>query len=207
MPFPTFKSLDEIPEAFRSEYEESNGEYVPREVVALRRERETREAAEKLAKKLAADLKEAQTKGAAKDAKLSDEELAKIRAAVEAEYAPVREELTAAQQKLRTVQLDNQVLALIDKAGVLGPKRDQLWKLVREQFDLTAEGTPIVKAKPTADLAKHIESFKTEFDWAFAAPAASGGGAKPTTGLPAGMKAEDVLKNPQAALEAAYRAA
>ena len=211
MPLKTADSKDAIPESYRdAAFETKDGKFVyeePEDVSglksALQKERESREAAEKLSAKLSKELKEKATKAAAGEAKLSDEELAKVRQAVAEEYAPQLEEAAKLRAKLNEVQLDQQVLRLIDKAGVLGPQRDKLWKLVKDEYDLTAEGTAILKGKPGADIAKHIESYKKEYEWAFAAPAASGGGAKGVAGtIPAGMKADDVLSNPTAFITA-----
>lgn len=206
-------SKDAVPEAFReTAVEAKDGAWVydePEDVSglksALQKERETREAAEKLSAKLAKDLKEAATKRAAGDAKLSDEDLAKVRESVAAEYAPQLEEAAKLKAQIREYQLDGAVRAMIDKAGVLGAERDKLWKLVKDEYDLTAEGTPILKGKPGAELAKHIETYKQEYPWAFAAPSASGGGAAPTGGIPAGLKADDVLQNPGAFIVAGLK--
>lgn len=211
MPLKIADTKDAIPESHRdAAFETKDGKFVyeePEDVSglksALSKERETREAAEKLAAKLSKELKEKATKAVAGDAKLSDEELAKVRQAVAEEYAPQLEEAAKLRATLNEVRLDQQVLRLIDKAGVLGPQRDKLWKLVKDEYDMTTDGTAILKGKPGADIAKHIESYKQEYGWAFAAPAASGGGAKGAVGaIPSGMKADDVLVTPGAFIAA-----
>lgn len=211
MPLKLADTKDAIPESHRdAAFETKDGKFVyeePEDVSglksALSKERETREAAEKLAAKLSKELKEKATKAAAGEAKLSDDDLAKVRQSVADEFAPQLERAKALEAELRDVRLDQQVLRLIDKAGVLGAQRDKLWKLVKDEYDLTTEGTAILKGKPGADIAKHVESYKKEYDWAFAAPAASGGGAKGAVGsIPQGMKADDVLTNPGAFITA-----
>ena len=213
MPLPTFKTLDEIPEAFRSEYEEKDGQWVPKELTglksALQKEREAREAAEKAAREARKAADELETAEKGRKAGINDETLAQLRAELDKKLEPVAKERDEALAKLRTLQLDGAVKGILAKGGVRPERLDVFWSVIRDRFELTAEGTPILKGDATADLSKVAsETLKKEFPEFYAAPAASGGGANPSGVIPKGADGHKLLlSNPLALLEAANKAA
>jgi hypothetical protein len=164
MPLPTFKTLEEIPEAFRSEYVQRDGEYVPNveDVAPLksaheRQKEENRQLKAKLAEREAAERLKAET-DKAKQQGVTDEQLAKIRAEIAAEKAPLEDANTKLQAEIRSLKLDSRIKALMGEAG-FNPKRvDDLYKLIGDRFDLNDSGTPILKDNPAADLLKTLKS-------------------------------------------------
>ncbi len=209
MPLPTFASLDEVPEAFRSEYEMVDGKAVSKDVAkltaAIAKERAEREAATKSAKdaeKRAADL---ETQAKATKAGLTDAQLAELRADFDAKMAPEREAREKAEAKLRAMQLDASVKGIMasKEVGVRAERIETLWKLVGDRFDLTESGTPMVKADPTTDVAKAVAGLVKEYPEFFAAPPASGGGAGKSAQIPQANDADMALlmSNPRALLE------
>lgn len=217
MKLPTFAKQDEVPEAFRSLYEEREGKWHPKpdedadEIAAtLAEEKTKREAAEKLATKTANELKKMQRKAEAEGHGLTDEQLAKvredIRAEVMEEVGPDLEKAKAALAENRTLKLDNQVKAIAADAGFLPTKLNDLWKLKGDEFDLTDDGKPMVKGKPGTDPKKHIEAIaKAMPEWVQGTKAGGGGGmgGAGTKGTGGGMDFDAMLKNPRAALDAA----
>jgi hypothetical protein len=159
MKLPKFKTLEEIPEAFREGYVEKDGEWVPDvdDVTPLksaheRQKEETRQAKEKL-KELERQLAEAKKKAGG----MTDEEIAARRAEIEAEVAPVREKLTAAEKELRTLKFDDRLKALIAGSGTVAKRVDALHRLIGDRFDLNESGTLVLKDKPTTDIAKYLK--------------------------------------------------
>lgn len=192
MPFPTFDSADAVPEAFRDEYEEQGGKWVPRDDLktALDAERTKREAAEKLATKAAGELKKLQAKQEAEKAGLTDEQAknlrASVRAELEEEYAPKIADRDTLATENRTIKLDNAVKALMDTSGVRPERKQQLWDLHGKDFDLTADGKPMVKDSPGVEVTKYIgDTLKAKVPEFFTGTQIGGGGAGGiTNGLP-----------------------
>ncbi len=219
MPLPTFRTADEIPEAFRAEYEERDGVWAPRELHGLKssvaKEREAREAAEariaaadRRAKELEAQISELAAQAKAKKSGISDEVLAEIRADFEKKLTPEKEARERAEAELRRLRLDAAVKGELAKAGVRGERLDVFWKLVADRFDLTTEGNPIVTVDKGAKLPEYVsDTLKREFPEFYAAPPASGGGANPSATLPKGADFVKMLAtNPLALLEQANAA-
>lgn len=226
MPWPKFTKQEDIPEGFRELYEEKDGEWVPKDVgdsdddrsadverlnEALRKEREAKKAAEKQVKDLDARIKDLETKAKADKAGITDEQLTKlreeIRADLEGEY---KEHQTKAEQltaENRALKLDNQVKALAGKHGVRAERIEAWWRQFGDRFDLTDDGKPIVKDHPGTDVAKFISGdLKKELPDFYTGTQAAGGGAggmQKDGWLVGGTTAEDIMKNPEAALQAA----
>ena len=186
MPFPTFDKQEDIPEAFREEYEEVEGTWQlkaqePPEALreagqkALREERDKVKAAEAKAKEAERKYRELETAKAAEKAGVPSEELKKIReeafasakAELEQEFAekPLAElpetwtariEGVGAASENRSLKLDWQAKAQALKNGVRGEKVDDWWKLKSDKFDLSSDGKLIVKDKPATDVGKYI---------------------------------------------------
>lgn len=187
MPLPTFKSLDEIPEPFRPEYEERDGAWHPKveDVTPLKQKNaelltETK-AERKKRQELEAKVAELEEQQAAKKAGIPDAKLEEIKRQAEEKYRPVHEELEKTRAKLRQMQLDGSVKAMLAKADVIDV--DAAWKIVGDGFDLTDEGSPILKSDPTADLEKHITgTLRKQYPFLFKGTQAAGGGAAGQTG-------------------------
>lgn len=192
MPLPTFKTREEIPDAFRSEYVERDGEWVPdvEDVGALKNAHERQKDE---ARVLKAKLKELEETAKAKASGVTDEQLAKLRADIAAEKAPVEEALAKAAAELRSLKLDAHVKKLMLDAGA-NPKRiDALFKLVGDRFDLNESGTPILKDKPTTTLAGYLkETIAAEYPELYVSPQL--GGITAPGGTSGGTTREDLAK-------------
>lgn len=232
MTWPQFDSQDEVPEAFRGQYEERDGKWQvkveePKPLgdggkAAVEAERTARKAAEDRAKAAEAKAAELETKRKAESAGITDEKLQELRAQVrqdmEREYSEkpladlpeawaARKEADGVLGDIRTLRLDNQVKALAAKHGVRAEKLDQWWRLNSDRFDLTDDGKPMVKGTPGVEVQKFIEGeLKKEVPEFYAGTQAAGGGAggmQRDGKLIGGTSSDDVLKNPSAALNAA----
>jgi hypothetical protein len=185
MPLPLVAdTLDAIPEPLRSAYVERDGKYhldaevedvaplkaKQRELLdETKAERRKREAAEQ---RLAA--LEAEREAAA--AGLTSEKLAEIQRKAEEKYAPKLAELTAAQEKIRALQLDGTVKSLLAKAGAVDV--DDAWKVLGAEFDLTDDGKVILKSDPTADVEQYVtKTLVAKKGHLFKGTQAAGGGA------------------------------
>lgn len=219
MALPTFEKRDAIPKGFEDEYEEKDGKWVPIDhttklATALKEEREAREKAETLARKAAKDASDAAAKQAALAGGMTEKELKelydKIENNVRAEYEPKLSDAEKLRTENRTLKLDSKVKALFKDGGALANKIDDFWKLHGDEFDLTADGKPMVKAEPGKDVARHVQAIlKTRAEWVQGTKAAGGRTAAfpnstPSAGLnPGGLTFEDVMKNPASAIAVA----
>lgn len=220
MPMPIFKTQNEIPEGFRDEYEEGqDGAWHPIDNTgklqkALKEEREAREKAEGLARKAAKDAADAAARTRANAAGMTEKELKElydsIEANVRAEYEPKLKDAEKLASENRSLKLDTKVKALFKDGGALSGKIDDFWKLHGDEFDLTADGKPMVKNEPGKDVARHVQAIlKTRTEWVQGTKASGGrSNAMPSTtpagGLnPGGLSWDDVVKNPAAAIAVA----
>jgi hypothetical protein len=218
MPLPTFKSKAEIPKGFEDEYEEIDGEWKPIDhssklSKALKEERERREAAEVTARKASKEAAESSAKAAAHAAGMTSEDLKKaydkIEASIRAEYDPQLKEAEGLKLENRKLKLTDVVKGQFRALGALDNKLDDFWKLHGDEFDLTADGKPMVKSEPGKDVAKHVAGImKGRGEWVKGTKASGGGagGTQQVVTTPTGsgangvMTFDDVLKNPAAAV-------
>ncbi len=219
MPWPTFAKQDEIPEAFRGEYEEREGAWHPKadgvaaqlaEAQAkLADEAKLRDAAEKLTRKASAELQRLQTLKKAEGAGLKGEELeqlrADVRAEVEADLAPRLAKAEKAEALNHKLIVETGVKRFAAEAKVLPERQDRFYALYGGEFEPTEDGKLVVKGKPGMDPAKHVAALAKELPEWLAGTKSSGGGALGGAGrLGAGkMTAEEILKDPYAGLQAA----
>ena len=207
MPLPTFAKADEVPAAFKDFYEEKDGAWQPTKLAtaddvgtvrgALDKERDARQAAERGARAQADEIARLKREAAAREsgadqAKL-DELLKKFDAEKAAALKPLEERATQQAAELRALKLDSKVKDAMLKAGVLPARVDKLFKLAADRFDLTDEGRVVVlgadgKPSTTALDAFVAGELKTDNDWAYGAPPASGSGATAAAGARAGER-------------------
>jgi len=216
MALPTFDKKDQIPKGFEDEYEEREGKWHPidrtqKALAALTAEREAREAAETVARKAAKELAEIQTRDAARASGMTDEEFRKRYSAIEqnirAELEPKVKEGERLAAENRSLKLDNLVKQMFREAGAVKGRQDDFWKMHGDEFDLSADGKPLVKAEPGKDVAKHVAGIcKSRPEWMQGTRAAGGGAGgttQPTTSGsgPGGAPTfEELVKNPTAAI-------
>jgi len=167
-----------------------------------------REAAEKLMRKTAAELQKLQTARTAAVGGLTEVRLMEITAEAEAQadakYKDQIDEAAKLKAQNRALVLDADMKARALKAGVLPTKVDDFWGLRGAEFDLTADGKPMVKATPTLDVDKHLAALlKRNPEWV-KGTGANGGGASGGAGGPGaagGITYEQIHANPGAVLE------
>ena len=222
MPFPSFKTQEEIPEGFREMYEEKDGEWVPKGQEsddttglksALDKEREKAKAEEKERKRIAAELAELKAKEKAEKAGITDEQLKKLRQEIredlEKEYQDKIKDRDTLATEVRSLKLDSQVKSLAAKHGVRAERVDAWWRMFSDRFDLTDDGKPMIKDRPGTDVSKFIaDDLKKELPDFYAGTQAAGGGAAGATAKGGGpaTTADNVLANPTEALNAARAA-
>jgi len=190
MPLPTFAKQEEIPEAFRAEYEERDGKWQAKEVAplgdggkkALDAERKAREDAERKVTDAERRLAEAEQSAKAQRAGITDEQLSKLRDEVRVTVAKEFEEKLKDRDTLatenRSLKLDHQVRALALANGVRPERVDAWWKQHGDRFDLTADGKPMVKASPGSEVTKFIAAdLKKELPELYVGTRAAGSGA------------------------------
>ena len=219
MALPTFDKKESIPAGFEEEYEEREGKWHPIDHTtklqsALDKEREAHEKAKGLARKAIKDAADAEAKRNAAAAGMTEEQLKKIYDSVEANvraaYEPKLADAEKDRAEVRALKLDSKVKALFQSGGALEGKVGDFWKLHGDEFDLTADGKPMVKNEPGKDVARHVASIlKTRQEWVQGTKAAGGRtnqlpSSTPANGLnPGGVSFEDLLKNPGAAIAVA----
>ena len=193
MPFPTFKTQDEVPEAFRSEYEEKDGLWVPKAVEPgpTRKQIEAREAAAiKRAKDAEARAAELEQELTAKNAGVSAEELQKVRANVEKEWKAKVDALSAEKHELtfgaqmNALLADAGVVDVSDARSILGPR-----------FELSEAGALVPKDDKSVPAKQYLESLRAEKGHLFKGSQADGGGAPGSKGpMPKGKLSHEEFR-------------
>lgn len=163
MAMPRFKTKEEVPQSLldSGEYGEDKetNEWVHLGFEELKRAHERQKTEAKTAKEQAAAAerraREIENETKQKKAGLTDEQIAAQRLAEEEAQKPLKEALEKANNELRKLKLEDRVKKHYADAGFKGDKLSDAYELTKDQYDLNESGTPILKANPTADLAKH----------------------------------------------------
>jgi hypothetical protein len=169
MPFPVFGTLDEVPEAFRAEYENRDGAWhakVPdvatleltlvkvrgekADVTSKLREAESRVAA------LQAEIEA--RKGGATEAQLAD-----IQARAQAAMTPLQEELAQFKSKYRKSVLSDRVQAFALQYGVMPDRIKVAMKILDDRVDLGDEDGIVWKDAEGRVTAMSPEQFFADF--------------------------------------------
>jgi hypothetical protein len=194
MPLPIFATEAEIPEAFRPEYEERDGQWHPRIVSELELERQKRTTlldekkeadrkrreAEERAERLARE-EEAKRKG------ITDEELQRIRDAEAEARRPIEEENRKLKEQLRTIQHTDKLRAAAIAAGVLGDRIEDAMLVLERRTTLTDDGAIAVLDADGKVTAKTLQAFlevdfQKEKPWLYEYRGGSGSGSGRSTG-------------------------
>jgi hypothetical protein len=170
MPFPIYDTQDEVPEAFRAEYEEREGKWHPKvpDVTNLKtalqseRDRATREEAARKAAETERDT--LRRKGSAKEKGVTEEQLAALRADDErkrkADLEPLQRENQELKKENRKLKLTDRVQKLALDAGVMPDRIEDAMELLDKRVDLTEDGeTIVVKNKKGEITTEKIETF------------------------------------------------
>lgn len=195
MPLPIFATEAEIPDAFRPEYEERDGQWHPRIVGELELERQKRttlldekkeadrkrKEAEERAERLARE-DEAKRKG------ITDEELQRIRDAEAAARRPIEEENAQLKERIRTLLHTDKLRSAALAAGVLADRIDDAMLVLERRTTLTDDGAIAVldaEGKVTAKALKPFleADFKAEKPWLYEYRGGSGSGSGRSTGM------------------------
>lgn len=154
---------------------------------------EEAKAAKAAAKTLETQLAELREGQQAGKAGVNAEEVQKLKEQIRADEAKrARDELQEELEKAallpsvleenRFLKLDSKVKGLYGEHGVQSNRIDKLWKLTKDQYDLTDDDVPMLKSEPTADLGRFIsETLRSEYPEWFNGSGASGGGASRST--------------------------
>jgi hypothetical protein len=210
MPFPTYAKQDEIPEAFRSEYEEREGAWHPKvpDVTklnsALQSERVRAAEQERLRRAAEKELDDLKRAEKAKAAGISDEEMQKLRDDEAKARKPLEDELSTVKAENRKLKLTDRVKALALAAGVMPDRIKQAMKILDERTDLTDASGIVVKDEDGKITTETVEdflgkTFKKESPWFYAGTGASGSGALGSSGGGGGGTVETTT--PAVALE------
>lgn len=192
MPLKSFDSKDAIPEALReTAIESKDGKFVIAEdpdvsgiQSALEKERKRAGDEEKARKELERRTSELeqQIKGSA--AGLTEQQQKEFRDSVrkdlEKEFEPLKDKASKYDSLERRVLLDDPVkdTMLSKEVGVRGERQKALWTLIKDRFDLTADGKPMVKDHPGVSIDKYLgDVVKREYPEFFVGTQATGGGA------------------------------
>jgi len=136
---------------------------------------------------LEAEIARIEAEGEAQDAGLTKEKLQEIENSVQArlekKYAPLADQNKSLSEQVRTLTLDNVVKALMPKKGVRADRVDALYRVAKDNFDLTEDNAPILREDPGADIGEFIETKLAE-QWPefFEGTGSSGGGASRSAG-------------------------
>lgn len=133
-------------------------------------------------RKIREDFTDLQQQQKAGKAGITAEELKQLRADVQADlekqYGPVKVQAETLAAENRTLRLDNVVKGAMAKGGVLAERIDALFKLEREEFDLTDDGQPMLTNRKGTPVEKYVaEELKQKYPEWFQGSGSSGGGA------------------------------
>ncbi len=228
MAWPTFKKHADIPEGFRDEYEEKDGEWVPKLPEAddgaelkttLEKERKARKDAEKerkAAEEARADLERklaaATGGGDEKEKAKLEKALAKFDADLAAAKAAHQAELDKVNGELRKLKLTDKVTEQFLKAGGRPERAEQMRRLTDGRLDLEGDRIVVKDAKGEVT-SQSVEDFfaktyKTEVPEFYSGTRAAGGGAGggaggKGAGTGGKMSPDEIIANPLRALQEA----
>lgn len=129
-----------------------------------------------------ARITEMEAEAKAAKAGITSEQLTKmrseIRAELEKDYAKFKEQAEVNARKVRELQLDSVVKAQMAKNGVRADRIDPLFKLTRDEYDLTDDGVPMLRDRPGTEIGKYISGDLVKaYPEFFEGTGSSGGGA------------------------------
>lgn len=168
---------------------------------ALADKRRAREEADELRKQLGelqSKMQDLEQQSKAKELNLPDEKLQemrhKIRADVEREYSPLKEQLeqltnTLGERdgRIRELTLDNRVKEMMGKAGARAERVNDLFRLTGDRFDLTEDDAVILRDSRETPLDRYFkETLSKEYPEFWNGSGSSGGGASKSSGGAAG---------------------
>ena len=135
-------------------------------------------AAKTKARELEGRLTQLEQQQAAAASGITSEALDAMRADIDKEYQPLKDQLATLQGENHTLKLVDKVHGIMAENGVLASKVSALYRLEGEAFDLTDDGVPMLKDNPGGDIGKFVADTLSEKypEW-FEGSGSSGGGA------------------------------
>lgn len=188
MPLPIFEKQDDIPEAFKSEYEEREGKWHPRvpDVTklesALEKERTDRADEEKKRKAAEKERDELKRKQSAQQAGITDEQLQQLRAEDAEKRKPLEDENAELKAENRKLKLTDRVRTQALESGIMSDRIEDAMLVLERRTDLTSDSDSIVvldkDGKPTSEKLEDFltVTFKKEKPWLYTGSQSSGGG-------------------------------
>lgn len=198
MPFPIYDKQEDVPEAFRSEYEEKGGKWVAKAPPApegdglgekgketLKKERERATKAEREAKEARDRIAELEREQEAASKGISKEALDKLREDEIKARKPLTDENEALKRENRQLKLTDRLTTKLLAAGVL---KDRLPKALKDiegsRVDLTDDGKDFVvrdiNGNPTTETVEDFltKTYPKEAPFFYAGVNGSGSGAE-----------------------------
>lgn len=212
MALPVFDKMEDVPEAFRGEYEIRDGKAHPKPPVgdggkaAIDAEREARKTAEKEAKDAKKALDDLKKENEARDANISADQLEKWKKEREDAVAAEQEKTRAAEAKLEAVEVERAVRALGADSTVnmyLERLDADIMPLVVKMFGRTKTGELAVKgadgALTTDDPKATLLGLKKKWPFLFRGDGSTGSGAEGSNGSDGGSGYDPVAAGKAAA--------
>ena len=131
-----------------------------------------------------AELAELKQQRHAEASGITSEQLEKLRVTIrqdlEQEYEPLKTQVVELSTDNRTLRLDSKVQTLMAENGVLPHRIEALYSLEGKAFDLTDDGSPMLRDNPGGDLGKFItENLAQKYpEWFEGSGSSRGGAAK-----------------------------
>ena len=106
-----------------------------------------------------------------------------VRADLEKEFTPFKTDAEKFRTENRTLRLDNEVKKLMAAGGARAERIDALFKLTRDEFDLTDDGQPMLVNHKGKPVEKFIaETLKAQYPEFYTGTGSRGGGAQKSAG-------------------------
>lgn len=220
MPLPVFKTAEEVPEAFRSEYEQVGDEWRPKATsnddldktkTALEREREKARAEEKARKAAEKERDELRRAKEAEDNNVGAETLKRWQKERDDAEKAHEEEVSAWKKKFEKVSLTDRVRAMALEKGIMADRIKKAMKDLDGRIKLADDGETMQvydeDGKLTNESAEDFlsKTYKKEAPMFYAGSNASGSGAEGSNGSGGGtlVSPKDSLEQKRSELQGA----
>lgn len=189
MPLPIFKTAEEVPEAFRGEYEERDGEWKPKPDDTIKTERQKRarlldEKKEEERRRIEAEKERDDLKREIESKKsgVSDDVIERLRKEDEDKRKPILTENETLKAENRKLKRDDKLNALALKHGIMGDRLEDAMLALERRVDLSDGGNLIIRDREGQVTTEAVDdflskTFRTEKPWLYGGTGSSGSGA------------------------------
>lgn len=208
---PVYDSQDAVPQDQREDYVEHEGKWHPKVSIDLAAETRKRakllsekKEAERLKQEAERERDELKQQIEAKSQGVTDEQLKKIEAAVEAKIKPKDERIAELEARLQKVTFEDKGRALLLAAGVMSDRIKSAWKDARDYLSPTEEGDGFVVKDEDGNLTgEKVEefvkrTFRASHPFYYGGPGSTGSGAGGSDGGGGGGGSETPKPSPDA---------